>query len=193
MSIKDDISSVKNELNSEEKFLESFIKLERFYKKYKIIILSVAGLIVVSIISYLSIRYVQNDNKVQANVAFNKLIKSPKDLASIKVLKEKNQKLYQIFEYLNVKENNKKSDITLKYLKELLSYEKALSSKNINALNQVSMQKNFLLKEFAIFNKALILTDQQKFNDAKLALKLIPKTSKVNDLAKILNHYLLSK
>ena len=193
MSIKDDINLVRNELNSEEKFLESFIKLERFYKKHKMIILGIIGIVVILIISYLSIKYTQNENKIQANIAFNKLLESPKDLEAIKVLKESNQKLYEVFKYLKLKENNKNSDINLKYLKEFLSYEKALSSKNVNALNQISMQNNFLLKEFAIFNKALILTDQQKFNDARLALKLIPKISKVNDLAKVLNHYLLSK
>ncbi len=193
MSIKDNINLVKDELNSEEKFLENFIKLERFYKKYKMVILSVIGLVFISIILYFSISYIKEDNNTKANIAFNKLMKSPKDLESIKILKEKNQKLYQIFQYLNAKEKNKDFDITLKYLKELSSYKKALNLQDINALSQISMKSNFLLKEFAIFNKALILTEQKKFNDAKLALKLIPKTSKVNDLAKMLNHYLLSK
>ena len=35
MSIKDDVNYIKNELSSEEKFLESFVKTERFFKKYK--------------------------------------------------------------------------------------------------------------------------------------------------------------
>lgn len=157
------------------------------------VILSVIGLVFISIILYFSISYIKEDNNTKANIAFNKLMKSPKDLESIKILKEKNQKLYQIFQYLNAKEKNKDFDITLKYLKELSSYKKALNLQDINALSQISMKSNFLLKEFAIFNKALILTEQKKFNDAKLALKLIPKTSKVNDLAKMLNHYLLSK
>ena len=55
------------------------------------------------------------------------------------------------------------------------------------------MEKDFLLKEFAIFNKALILTKDGKFNEAKDALKLIPPTSQVKDLVSLLNHYLLTK
>lgn len=35
MSLKENVDFVKNELNSEEKFLESFVKIERFYKKIK--------------------------------------------------------------------------------------------------------------------------------------------------------------
>ena len=35
MSIKDDVNYLKNELNNEEKLLENFVKLERFFKKYK--------------------------------------------------------------------------------------------------------------------------------------------------------------
>ena len=44
MSIKDDVNYIKNELSSEEKFLESFVKTERFFKKYKklIVVLIIA-------------------------------------------------------------------------------------------------------------------------------------------------------
>ncbi len=33
MSLKENVDYVKDELNTEEKFLESFVKVERFYKK----------------------------------------------------------------------------------------------------------------------------------------------------------------
>ncbi len=55
------------------------------------------------------------------------------------------------------------------------------------------MQNDFLLKEFAIFNKALILTNEGKYEDAKAALQLIPSDSKVNDLAITLKHFLVTK
>ena len=55
------------------------------------------------------------------------------------------------------------------------------------------MQNNFLLKEFAIFNKALILAQDGKYKEAKIALNLIPSTSKASELSNILKHYLLTK
>ena len=35
MSIKENVDYIKEELSSQEKFLENFVKGERFYKKYK--------------------------------------------------------------------------------------------------------------------------------------------------------------
>jgi hypothetical protein len=55
------------------------------------------------------------------------------------------------------------------------------------------MQNNFLLKEFAIFNKALILTKDGKYKEARIALNLIPPTSKATELSNLLKHHLLTK
>ena len=52
MAIKDDIDSIKEELNTQEQFLENIIKSERFLKKYKKIIIAVAVLGVVSTAGY---------------------------------------------------------------------------------------------------------------------------------------------
>ena len=84
-------------------------------------------------------------------------------------------------------------EINVPFLKNLTKYSAAVEEENIDKLNSLSMQSDFLLKEFAIFNKALILTKSSKYVDAKETLKLIPETSKVNDLVVLLNHYLLTK
>ena len=63
----------------------------------------------------------------------------------------------------------------------------------MDELTNLSMQNDFLLKEFAIFNKALLLSNEGKYDDAKATLKLIPQTSKAFELANLLNHYLLTK
>ena len=52
MAIKDDIDSIKEELNTQEQFLENIIKSERFFKKYKKIIIAIAVLGVVSTAGY---------------------------------------------------------------------------------------------------------------------------------------------
>ena len=52
MAIKDDIDSIKEELNTQEQFLENIIKSERFFKKYKKIIIAVAVLGVVGTAGY---------------------------------------------------------------------------------------------------------------------------------------------
>ncbi|XPV68212.1 MAG: tetratricopeptide repeat protein [Halarcobacter sp.] len=189
MSLKENVDYVKDELSSEEKFLESFVKVERFYKKNKLIVL-LAIVIIVSIVAgtYIA-KSIQANQKYEANIAFNKVLENPKDAQALKTLKENDEKLYDLAKYIQDKNYN----TNIKYLKELVEYKKALEKNNIEKLNTLSMQNDFLLKDFAIFNKALILTNEGKYEDAKTALRLIPESSKVNDLANVLKHYLVTK
>ena len=94
---------------------------------------------------------------------------------------------------MQAQKEGKSVDVNLPMLKELSKYENALANKSISELDNLSMQNDFLLKEFAIFNKALFLTNEGKFDEAKAALKLIPENSRAFELAKMLNHYLLTK
>ncbi|WP_428025237.1 hypothetical protein [Arcobacter sp.] len=192
MSLKDNMDFVKEELNSEEKFLESFVKIERFFKKYKQIIISVAAIIVLAIVAFSVTSYLKEQNKIKANIVFQELLKNPNDKKALESLKDLNTRLYEIVLY-SQKANEKDITINTEFFKELLAYEKAVKEQNINKLNDVSMEKNFLLKEFAIFNRALILTENGKYQEAKDALKMIPETSQVKDLVALLNHYLITK
>jgi hypothetical protein len=192
MSLKDNMDFVKEELNSEEKFLESFVKVERFFKKYKLLIISAVVIVVLGVIALSVTSYLKEQNKIEANIVFQKVLKDPNDTKALESLKGLNTKLYDIALF-NQKNAQKDSSINTEFFKELLAYEKAINEQNIEKLNSVSMEKNFLLKEFAIFNKALILAKDGKYQEAKDALKLIPETSQVKDLVTLLNHYLITK
>lgn len=193
MSLKEDIKSVKKEINTEEQFLEGFVKFERFFKKYKLLVIGVVGLAIVGFIAVTVSDHLKDENKKEVNIAFNKVLENPSDKIALEILKEKNSKLYEISLYLQGQKNNQIVDVNVAYLKELSDYQKAIKDQNIDALNAVSMKNDFLLKEFALFNKALILTQDKKYNDAKETLRLIPQTSKVYELVKLLNHFLLTK
>lgn len=193
MSLKENVDYVKNELNSEEKFLEGFVKVERFYKKFKTLILGLIALVVVASIGLVVKNNIDETNKIEANLAFDKILKNPDDKDALAKLKDTNKNLYDIAMYLSAKQKGEVSKVDVPFLKEITTYQEALKNKNIEELNNVSMENNFLLKEFAIFNKALILANEGKYEDAKAALNLIPKTSKANELANILNHYLATK
>jgi len=194
MSLKEDIGFVKEELSSEEKFLESFVRVERFFKKYKLIIIGIVTVAVVAIVAIQITSYLKEENKIKANALFEKVLNNPEDKESLNGLKELNTKLYEIALYKQSKITGENVEIKYTtFLKELVNYEKALKEQDINKLNDISMEKDFLLKEFAIFNRALILANEGKYKDAKDALKLIPPTSQVKDLVSLLNHYLLTK
>ncbi len=192
MSIKDNVDYVKSELSSEEKFIENFVKSERFFKKYKNFIIALFVLLLVGSIGYVIKNSIAESNKLDANIALNKYLET-KDENALKTLKDKNENLYNIALLLNAKKENKILEVNLPILKELSKYQVAVENKDLNELNNLSVQNDFLLKEFAIFNRALLLTNDGKFEEAKTLLKQIPQTSKVNDLANMLNHYLLTK
>ncbi|RXJ54463.1 tetratricopeptide repeat protein [Candidatus Marinarcus aquaticus] len=193
MSLKDNVDFVKKELDSEEKFIESFVKVERFYKKYKKALIAAVAVIVVGSIGYTINNSIQASNKAKANLAFNKILNDVNDQEALATLKSSNDKLYNVALYLQAKEGNKNIQVNERYLKYLLEYEEALKNSDVEKLNSLAMQKDFLLKEFALFNKALILTEQGKFEDARQTLKMIKQDSKVSDLVALLNHYLLTK
>jgi hypothetical protein len=193
MSIKENVDYVKEELNSQEKFLESFVKGERFYKKYRTLIFASIAVIVIGSIGFVIKKNVDESNKLEANLAFNKVLQNNNDKEALELLKNKNEKLYEVALFLQGKNENKAVNINIPVLKELAQYKVALSNKNIDELSNLSMQGDFLLKEFALFNKALLLSNEGKYEDAKTVLKLIPQTSKAFELANLLNHYLLTK
>ncbi len=193
MSIKENVDYVKTELSSEEKFLENFVRSERFFKKYKTLILSFIIIVIVGFIGVFIKTKIDESNKFEANLAFNKVLENNNDAKALADLKAKNKDLYEIALYLQAKKEAKIIETNVPLLKELSKYETALANKSITELDNVSMQSDFLLKDFAVFNKALFLANEGKFTEAKTTLALIPQTSKAFELAKLLNHYLLTK
>ncbi|MDX9795226.1 MAG: hypothetical protein RBT24_00190 [Arcobacteraceae bacterium] len=193
MSLKENVEFVKKELDSEEKFLESFVKVERFYKKNKKILLAGVVALVVGVSGYSIKNYVNAQNKAQSNIAFTQFLNDNNNEAALATLKDTNTRLYNVALYIKSKNGPTADVVNDKYLGTLVAYKKAIEEKNIDQLNTLSMQKDFLLKEFALFNKALILTQEGEYSQAKQTLQLIQKDSQVSDLVALLNHYLLTK
>ncbi|ABV68333.1 tetratricopeptide repeat protein [Aliarcobacter butzleri] len=192
MSLKEDVGYIKNELSSEEKFIENFVKGERFFKKYKTLIIAVVVILIIGLIGFTVKKSIDNSNKHDANIALSQFLENG-DEKALETLKNKNEKLYEVALFLQAKKDNKIASIELPLLKELVKFQTATASNNIEELNSLSMQNDFLLKEFALFNKALILVNEGKYEEAKKELSQISQTSKAYELATLLNHYLLTK
>lgn len=133
MSIKDDVNYIKNELSSEEKFLESFVKTERFFKKYKKLIVVLIITVIVGSIAFLVKTKLDEKNLYEANIALSSFLENGNQ-NSLDELKEKNRDLYEIALYLDAKNEFKNADINLKYLKELLDFQVALLNSNQSVL-----------------------------------------------------------
>lgn len=189
MSLKDNVDYIKKEISAEESYMENFFKIEKFFKKYKKSIIALTIIIIVSVIGYYISSYITQQNKLQANIALNTLLKNPNDTEALAVLEAKNKKLFEIYQYRQ--DDTKVTNIT--YFKELALYTKAIKENDIEGINSVTQKQEFLLKDFALFNKALIQAQENKYVEAKETLKLISDNSEVSPLAKMLEHFLLTK
>jgi len=189
MSVKENVEFIKKEIDTEETFLENFFKIEKFYKKNKLAIISTISLVVVAFVGNSVYSYIQEQNKLAANTLLDKVLQNPNDTASIEALKQKDMKLYNIALYLK----NSSANIDVEYLKELSLYNQAIKEKDESKLSTISANQNFILKDFALLNKAILQVEKKEYQSAKETLKLISANSDVSKLAKMLEHFLITK
>lgn len=189
MSLKENIDYVKKEISTEESFMENFFKIEKFYKKYKSAIIIIISVAIIGTIGYYISSYMSLQNKIEANKAFNQLLENPNNKDALVILKEKNKTLYDIALFMQ----DSSAATEVEFLKELSLYSQAIKEQNVTKLTTVTQNQDFLLKDFALFNKALILVQKQQYKEAKESLKQIPQNSNLNVLVKMLEHYLLTK
>jgi PIN domain nuclease of toxin-antitoxin system len=189
MSLKEDVNYLKKEISAEESYIENFFKIEKLFKKYKKVIITIITIIIVAVIGFYVSSYITQQNKIHANIAFNTLLENPNDQEAMAILKVKNQKLYDILQF----QIDDTKEIDVAYFKELAQYSNAIKENNIDKLNSVTQKQGFLLKDFALFNKALIQTQNKKYIDARETLRLINDKSEVSPMANMLQHFLLTK
>ena len=198
MSLKEDLKAVKEELNTEEQFLEGLIRAERFYKKYKKPIIALVVLCVIAFVGFSIKSYMDEANLKAANIAYLKLIKNPKDSETINALKEKNINLYYAFKLQISSKNgdieglkevkNSAKDL---YLSDLAEYQLASIDKKQSALDgYLDDSKAGLLKNFALLEDAYLLLKEKKNNQAKMKLSSIELDSPLKNTANILEHYI---
>ena len=190
MDIKDGLNEVKRELSSDEKLLEQAFHLEKFFKKYKTPIIAGVTLIIIAFAGYKVNNYLKMQKLEKANSALLTLQKNPKDTKALEVLKENNPKLFALY-----------------------SYSKAVNSKNKDALSKVEQNSDFLkdvvnyhlgvlesspkdsiyYTNLALIQKAYLLIKDGKKSEAKNILATIPKNSPVAPVARLLEHYTITK
>ncbi len=197
MSIKENLSAVKEELNTEEQFLEGLIRAERFYKKYKKRLIALAVVLVVTFVGYSIKVYVDGANLKSANEAYLKLLKNPNNTQAANMLKNKNIKLYYAYKFQLASKNNNKTTFKNiiknsndKFLSDLSTYQLASLDGNRNKIDfYINNSKEGLLKNLALLEDAFLLLKNRKFEQAKIKLSSIEVDSPLKNIAKNLNHF----
>ncbi len=197
MGIKENLNAVKEELNTEEQFLEGLIRAERFYKKYKKRLIALAVIVVVVFVGYTIKVYVDAGNLKSANEAYLQLLKNPNNTRADSILKNKNIKLYYAYKFQLASKNNNKAlfkkiakNSNDKYLSDLSTYQLASLDRNKNEINSyINNSKVGLLKNLALLEDAFLLLKNKKFEQAKIKLSSIEVDSPLKNVAKNLNHF----
>jgi len=193
MSLKENVEYIKNEISTEEKFFEGFFKLEKFWKKYKIIIIATVTAAFVGFVGLNINEYLQTQKAIKANTAFNILLENPNNKEAKVLLKAVNPKLLLIAQHINNNAQNKNNSTDIEFINQIVKFNIAIDKNDLEAINKVVLNPKFLLKEYALFQKALIQTLNKNYADAKETIKLIPENSSVSQLVNKLKHHLLTK
>lgn len=187
MGLKDNLKAVKNELNTEEQFIENFIKGERFIRKYKFYISAVVIVLVAWFAGNFIISKI-NDYKIkEANEIYANLMQDPSNKNLLEELKNKNINLYTIF-LLKENINDLNNTAFQNELKQIYSDTQTNTLlKNIIALSLGD--KSIFLKNYDKLLEAYKLLEQNKIEEANVLLSQIKENSSLSQIAKNLKHY----
>ncbi|MBM0636839.1 hypothetical protein LNU06_01490 [Campylobacter sp. VicNov18] len=187
MGLKDNLKAVKNELNTEEQFIESFIKGERFLRKYKFYIIAIIVLIIIAFFSNFVISKIKEYNIKQSNEIYANLLQNPNDKKLLEKLKDKNINLYAVF-LMTQKSNDLNNTTIQNELKQI--YDNTQTNtllKNIIALDLGNT--SVFLKNYDKLMQAYKLLEQNKIEEANILLSQIQDNSNLSQIAKNLKHY----
>ena len=189
MGLKENIQAVKEEISTEEQFLEGMIKGERFFNRNKKYIISALVLIALGAVGYATNDVMSQQRLKASNEAYQTLLKDANNSSAIETLKAKNPKLYAMFmfetalakgdiEALKTVSLSKDNPI----LADLATYQ--LSQLDLNAT-----PKGELLAGMVLLQEGYELLKEKKIEEARLKFAQIDATSPLKQIAKNLEHY----
>ncbi len=195
MSLKENMEALKEELNSEEKFLENAIRTERFIKRYqKPLIAGVVGLLfaVGGAIAYQAYA----DAKIESsNTALNTLLLNPEDAQAQETLKNDNPELYDLWRLTRgIAQNDPTLLASLKNseafgVADIASYEAAVIKSDTAGLESYTKRQGALYKDLALLELAVHALEQGNVASAHQKIAQIGEDSPIYQLGQSLSHY----
>lgn len=189
MGLKENIQAVKEEISTEEQFLEGMIKSERFFKRNKKYIISALVLLALGAGGYAINDVMANQRLKASNVAYQALLQDANNTAALETLKAKNPKLYAMYVFETALA---KSD--LEALRSVsLSKENPiladLATYQLSQLDANKAPKGELLSGMVLLQEGYELLKEKKVEEARLKFAQIETSSPLKQIAKNLEHY----
>ena len=183
MALDEDLKAVRKELSAQEKMLETFIKSERFLRKYKYIFLTIFILIIAYFIYSGIAQSMAETRLLKNNELYASLLEEPKNTEKIELLKQENPNLYALFIFSN--EGNFTAELEeIKNLNINPLLKELISADSTQIAND-----SLFLRHFNTLLNAYDLLKQGNIKDANTLLSQIPLDSSLRALADNFRHY----
>lgn len=193
LGIKENIKAVKEEISTEEQFLEGMIKSERFFKRNKIFIIGLLASVVVATVSYGAYGVWKQERLKSSNEAYAMLLTDATNENALRILKEKNGTLYELLMFQTAvakgdAESLKQLSIQSKnpIITDLISYQLGQTQEGV-------LPKSELFSGMVLLQEGYALLKENKVADAKVKFAQIEVNSPLKQIAQNLEHYQGSK
>ncbi|MBX7490903.1 hypothetical protein [Helicobacter turcicus] len=189
MSLKQNVKYIKEEMNNDEKMLESLLRLESWFRRYKTLLFALLGIATIAIAGYVGNNYYQENRQQTLANAYEKALKG--DEAALTILKDSKSRLYDLYLFQNALKNQDSTTLkTLESSKDPLiaqfaKVQNASLNKDLNVLNSQSAG------DFGYLQAALLEMQAGNAQKAREILEKIKNDSPLRDIANALTHFSL--
>lgn len=195
VSLKENISMVKEELSTEEQFFEQAVKTERFVKKYKTPLLAAVAVVVLAVAGTMAYDAYAASKRTAANEAYLTLQQDPSNAQAQATLKADAPMLYSAWQMAaalkagDVKALQALASSVSPEVADVSAYEAAAREKDAAALDAYAYRQNAFYKDLALIDEAVLLMHEGKLEAAHQKLRSVNADSPVAPLAEALAHY----
>lgn len=183
MAIKEDLNAVKNELSTEEQFLENMIKSERFVKRYKRVFIGVLAVGVVGLAAYYISGMMERNRIANSSAAYTQLLANPNDASALEKLKAESPSLYALVKFKSMQDSNDTAGVKTLLAEPIDPVLKQIFSAYIGEGNGA------IMAGYDALVRGYELLKQDKVAEAKVEFAKVPADSPLFGLVKNLQHY----
>ena len=189
MGLQENIKAVKDEISTEEQFLEGMIKSERFFNRNKKYIIAALVLLVVAAGGY-AIKDVMAEARLKAsNVAYQALLNDANNTAARETLQAKNPKLYTMYLFESALAKGDVEALKTVSLSKEDPILADLATYQLSQLDENATAKGELLSGMVLLQEGYELLKAKKIEEARLKFAQIDANSPLKQIAKNLEHY----
>ena len=189
MGLKENIKAVKEEISTEEQFLEGMIKSERFFNRNKKYIISALVLLALGAGGYAINDVMASQRLKVSNVAYQALLKDANNTAALETLKAKNPKLYAMYTFETALAKGDIEALTQVSLSKDNPILADLATYQLSQLDANKSPKGELLSGMVLLQEGYELLKEKKVEEARLKFAQIETNSPLKQIAKNLEHY----